>query len=102
MFAETLPMFYTIGTAPYHLAGRPRDTPIIASAFATNQEAPQYTLRVVPGGLSLIGIFIKIAALSLFALDHKELVEADDGTDVVLVGEQITDYSLCPLNLTPW
>ena len=47
----------------------------------------------------MISIFINIAALTFFALCHEKFVEVNDEADVALVGEQVTDHSLCPLAL---
>lgn len=81
----------------YHFARGTCDASVIAPTLPTSQKATQYTLRVVPDGLSLVSIFVNIAALTFFALCHEEFIKADDGADVTLVGEQVTDYSLCPL-----
>jgi len=66
------------------------------AALRTNQKATQYTLRVVPGGLPLIGVFIDVAAFTLFFLRQKEIIKANDIANVLLIGEQITEYWLCP------
>lgn len=102
MFAKLLSVLHSIGTAPYHFARGACDTSVIAPTLPTSQKAAQYTLRVVPGGLSLISIFINIAALTLFALCHEKFIEVNDGADVALVGEQVTDHSLRPLGFAPW
>lgn len=52
-----------------------------------SQKAVQCTLKVVAGGLSLISIFINVAVLALLDLRHKEIIEADNGANVALVGE---------------
>jgi len=62
----------------------------------TNQKATQYILGVVPGSLPFIGVFINVAALALFSLRQKEIIKANDITDVFLIGEQTTEYWLCP------
>lgn len=102
MFAKLLSVLHSIGTAPYHFARGACNAPVVAPTFPTSQKAAQYTLRAVPGGLSLISIFINVAALALLALRHKEIIEANNGADVALVGEQLTDYSLCSLGFAPW
>lgn len=71
MPAKMFSVLHSIGTAPYYFARGACDASVIAPTFPTSQKAAQYTLRVVPGGLSLIGIFINIAALTLLALCQK-------------------------------
>lgn len=102
MFAETLSMLHSVGATPYHLTGMPSNTPIVAPTFSANQETAQYALRAVPGGLSLVGVFVKIAAFVLFALDHEVFIKANDWTDILLIGKQIAEHGLCPLGFAPW
>lgn len=78
VFAELFPMFHPIGTTPDDFPGRPGDSPVIAPTFSANQKTAQYALRAVPGGLSLVGVFVKIAALVLFALNHEVFIKAND------------------------
>ena len=96
MFAEFLPMLHPAGAAPDNFARRSGNASVIMVALRANQKATQYTLRVVPGGLPLIGVFIDVATFTLFSLCQKEIIEANDIADVPLIGQQIVEYWLCP------
>ena len=96
MFTELLSMFYAVGTTPDDLAGRAGNAPVVMIALSTNQKATQYTLGVVPGDLSLVSIFIDVAALTLFPLYQKEVIKADDIADILLIRQHIAEYWLCP------
>ncbi len=72
MFAELLPMLHPAGAAPDNFARRSGNASVIVAALRTNQKATQYTLRVVPGGLPLIGVFIDVAAFTLFPCTRKK------------------------------
>ena len=102
MLAELLSMLHTAGTAPNNLPGRASNTPVVIITLSTNQKATQYTLGVVPGGLSLIGIFINVAAFTFFSLYQEEVIKADNIADVLLIGEQVAEYRLCPVFFSFW
>lgn len=85
MLAERLPMLHTAGAAPDNLPRWAGNAPVVMITFSTNQKATQYTLGVVPGDLSLIGIFINVAAFALFSLYQEEVIKADDIANVLLV-----------------
>jgi hypothetical protein len=85
MLAELLSMLHTAGAAPDNLPGWAGNAPVVMIALSTNQKATQYTLGVVPGDLSLVGIFIDVAAFALFSLYKEEVIKADDIADVLLV-----------------
>ena len=102
MLAERLSMLHTAGTTPNHLPGRATNAPVVIIALGTNQKAAQYTLGVVPGGLSLIGIFINVAAFTFFSLYQEEVIKADNIADVLLIGEQVAEYRLCPVFFSLW
>ena len=63
MFAELLSVFHTAGATPDNLPGWAGNAPVVMITLSTNQKATQYTLRVVPGDLALVGIFIDVARL---------------------------------------
>ena len=56
----------------------PSNATVVMPAFFTKQKAAQYTLRVVPGGLSLIAVLIQIALPAFLSLYQKEVIKADD------------------------
>lgn len=85
MLAELLSMLHTAGTAPNNLPGRASNTPVVIITLSTNQKATQYTLGVVPGGLSMIGIFINVAAFTFFSLYQEEVIKTNDIADVLLI-----------------
>lgn len=96
MLTELFSMLHSTGTAPDDLAGYPGNAAVIMASFRANQKATQYTLRVVPGGLSLMSILIYIAPSAFLSLRQKEIVKANDIADVLLVGKQIAENWLCP------
>ena len=96
MLTELFSVFHPIGTTPDDLAGWPGNAAIVMATFRTNQKAAQYTLRVVPGGLSLLGILIYIAPPALLSLHQKEVVKADNIANVLLIGKQIAENRLRP------
>ena len=85
MFTELFSVLHTAGATPDNLPGWAGNAPVVMIALSTNQKATQYTLGVVPGDLSLIGIFIDIAAFALFPLCQEEVIKADDIADVLLI-----------------
>lgn len=85
MFAKLLSVLHTAGAAPDNLPGWAGNAPVVMIALSANQKATQYTLGVVPGDLSLVGIFIDVAAFALFSLYQEEVIKADDIADVLLV-----------------
>ena len=87
MLAKFLPMLYTTGAASDDFTGRAGNTPVVMIAFRTNQKATQYTLGVVPGGLSLVGILVDIAAPALFSLYQEKVIEANDIANILLIRE---------------
>ena len=99
MLTELFLMLHPVGTAPDDLAGWSGNAVVIMATFRANQKAAQYTLRVVPGGLSLMGVLIYIAPPAFLSLRQKEIVKANDIANVLLVGKQILNYRLCPLLL---
>ena len=96
MLTELFPMLHTIGTTPDDLARWSGNAAVIMATFRTNQKAAQYTLRVVPGGLSLMSILIYVAPSAFLSLRQKEIVKADDIANVLLIGKQIAENRLCP------
>ena len=96
MLTELFSVFHPIGTTPDNLAGWPGNAAIVMATFRTNQKAAQYTLRVVPGGLSLMGVLIYIAPPAFLSLHQKEIVKADNVADVLLIGKQIAENRLRP------
>ena len=100
MLTELFSVFNPIGTTPDDLAGWPGNTAVIMATFRANQKAAQYTLRVVPGGLSLMGVLIYIAPPAFLSLRQKEVVKADDIANVLLIGKQIAENWLCPAFLS--
>lgn len=100
VFAELLPMLHTAGTAPDNLPRWAGNAPVVMIAFSTNQKATQYILGIVPGGLSLLGIFVDVAAFALFSLCQEEVIKADDIADILLIREQIAEYWLCPMRFS--
>ena len=96
MLTELFSVFNPIGTTPDDLAGWPGNTAVIMATFRANQKAAQYTLRVVPGGLSLMGGLVDIASSAFLSLCQKEIVKADDIANVLLIGKQIAENWLCP------
>ena len=102
VLAKLLSMLHTTGTAPNNLPGRASNAPVVMIALCTNQKATQYTLGVVPGGLSMIGIFINVAAFTFFSLYQEEFIKADNIADVLLIGEQVAEYRLCPVFFSLW
>ena len=96
MLTELFPMLHPAGTTPDDLAGWPGNAAIVMATFRANQKATQYTLRVVPGGLSLMGVLVDIASSAFLTLCQKEIVKADDITNVLLIGKQIAENWLCP------
>ena len=99
MLTELFSVFNQIGTTPDDLAGWPGNTAVIMATFRANQKATQYTLRVVPGGLSLMGVLIYIAPPAFLSLRQKEFVKADDIANVLLIGKEIAENWLCPVFL---
>ena len=89
-------MLHSTGTTPDDLAGWPGNTAVIMATFRANQKAAQYTLRVVPGGLSLVGVLIYIASPAFLSLCQKEIVKAYNITNVLLIGKQIAENWLYP------
>lgn len=63
VFAELLSVFHTAGATPDNLPGWAGNAPVVMITLSANQKATQYTLRVVPGDLALVGIFIDVARL---------------------------------------
>ena len=96
MLTELFPMLHPTGTTPDDLAGWPGNAAIVTATFRANQKATQYTLRVVPGGLSLMGVLVDIAPPAFLSLCQKEIVKADDLADVFLIGKQIAENRLRP------
>ena len=96
MLTELFPMLHPAGTTPDDLAGWPGNAAIVMATFRANQKATQYTLRVVPGGLSLMGVLVDIASSAFLSLCQKEIVKADDIANVLLIGKQIAENWLCP------
>ena len=96
MLTELFPMLHTIGTTPDDLAGWSGNAAIVMATFRTNQKAAQYTLRVVPGGLSLMGVLVDIAPPAFLSLRQKEIVKNDDVADIFLIGKQIAENWLRP------
>lgn len=96
MLTELFSMLHTIGTTPDDLARWPGNAAIVTAAFRTNQKAAQYTLRVVPGGLSLMGVLVDIAPSAFLSLHQKEIVKADNIANVLLIGKQIAENWLRP------
>ena len=96
MLTELFPLLHPAGTAPDDLARWPGNTAIVMATFRANQKAAQYTLRVVPGGLSLMGVLIYIAPSAFLTLRQKEIVKTDDIANVLLIGKQIAENWLCP------
>ena len=96
MLTKLFPMLHPIGTAPDDLAGWPGNAAIITATFRANQKAAQYTLRVVPGGLSLMGVLVDIAPPAFLSLRQKEIVKADNIANVLLIGKQIAENWLRP------
>ena len=89
-------MLHSTGTTPDDLARWSGNAAIVMATFRTNQKAAQYTLRVVPGGLSLVGVLIYIASPAFLSLCQKEIVKAYNITNVLLIGKQIAENWLCP------
>ena len=100
MLTELFSVFHPIGTTPDDLAGWSGNAAIVAATFRATQKAAQYTLRVVPGGLSLMGILVDIAPPAFLSLCQKEIVKADDIADALLIGKQIAENRLCPAFLS--
>ena len=96
MLTELFLMLHPVGTAPDDLARWSGNAMVIMATFRANQKAAQYTLRVVPGGLSLMGVLVDIAPSAFLSLHQKEIVKADDIANVLLVGKQIAENWLCP------
>ncbi len=96
MLTELLPMLYPAGAAPDNFTVRSGNAPVIMATLRTNQKVTQYTLRVIPGGLPLTGVFINVVALTLLPLHQKEVLKANDIADVLLIGEQAAEYRLRP------
>ena len=96
MLTELFPMLHTIGTTPDDLAGWSGNAAIVMATFRTNQKAAQYTLRVIPGCPSLMGILIYIAPSAFLSLSQKEIIKADDIANVLLIGKQIAENWLRP------
>ena len=63
MFTNPLAMLHLAGTPPDDFSGWPGNVVVAVSPLRTNQQAAQYTLRVVPGGLSLMRILIQMTLL---------------------------------------
>ena len=99
MLTELFLMLHPVGTAPDDLARWSGNAMVIMATFRANQKAAQYTLRVVPGGLSLMGILVDIASSAFLSLNQKEIVKANDVADVLLVRKQIAENWLCPVFL---
>ena len=99
MLTELFSVFHPIGTTPDDLAGWPGNAAIVMATFRANQKATQYTLRVVPGGLSLMGVLIYIAPPAFLSLRQKEFAKADDIANVLLIGKEIAENWLCPVFL---
>lgn len=95
MLTELLSMLHPIGTTPDDLAGWPGNAAIVMATFRANQKATQYTLRVVPGDLSLMGVLVDIAPSAFLSLRQKEIVKANDIANVLLIGKQIAENWLC-------
>ena len=72
MLTELLSMLHPIGTTPDDLAGWSGNAAIVMTTFRANQKAAQYTLRVVPGGLSLMGVLVDIAPSAFLSLYQKK------------------------------
>ena len=89
-------MLHPIGTTPDDLARWSGNAMVIMATFRANQKAAQYTLRVVPGGLSLMGVLIYIAPPAFLSLRQKEIVKADNIANVLLIGKQIAENWLYP------
>ena len=96
MLTELFPMLHSTGTAPDDFAGWSGNTAIVTATFRANQKAAQYTLRVIPGCPSLMGILIYIAPSAFLSLSQKEIIKADDIANVLLIGKQIAENWLCP------
>ena len=99
MLTELFPMLHPAGTTPDDLARWSGNAAVIMATFRTNQKAAQYTLRVVPGGLSLMSILIYVAPSAFLSLRQKEFVKADDIANVLLIGKEIAENWLCPVFL---
>mgnify|MGYP007063247495 CR=1 FL=1 len=96
MLTELFPVLHPTGTTPDDLAGWPGNAAIVTATFRANQKAAQYTLRVVPGGLSLMGVLVDIASPAFLSMCQKEIVKADNIANVLLIGKQIAENWLCP------
>ena len=73
MLTELFLMLHPVGTAPDDLARWSGNAMVIMATFRANQKAAQYTLRVVPGGLSLMGVLIYIASPAFLSMCQKEI-----------------------------
>ena len=96
MLTELFLMLHPVGTAPDDLARWSGNAMVIMATFRANQKAAQYTLRVVPGGLSLMGVLVDIAPPAFLSLRQKEIVKADNIANILLIGKQIAENWLCP------
>ena len=85
MLTKLFPILPPIDTTPDNLARWSGYAAIVLATFHASQKAAQYTLRVVPDGLSLMSVLIYIDPSAFLSLRQKEVINADDIANVLLV-----------------